>query len=354
MSRFLSKRLSGLVPYVPGEQPQNRQYIKLNTNESPFPPSPKALEALKNEGERLNLYPDPEGKELISAIANRYCVPADMVFLGNGSDEILAFCFMAFCDQNIGVCYPDISYGFYKVYKDLCCLDGKEIPLQKDFSINPSDYFAKNRTIFIANPNAPTGMTLSTAEIEGILKSNPNNMVVIDEAYVDFGGESVIPLTLKYNNLIVVCTFSKSRNLAGARLGFSVASPALTADLNTIKFSFNPYNINRLTLATGKAAMDDEEYFKACTNTIIENREYTTTALKELGFLVLPSKTNFLFAKSDRIGGKKLYLKLKEKGILVRHFGNDRIKDFVRITIGQKTDMDALLSAIKQLLEEAK
>ncbi|MBQ8165028.1 MAG: histidinol-phosphate transaminase [Clostridia bacterium] len=351
MGRFFSKRLSGLLPYVPGEQPQDMQYIKLNTNESPFPPSPKVMEAVSAESGKLNLYSDPECKVLNNAIAKALGVESDMVISGNGSDEILAFCYMAFCDDDTGVCYPDISYGFYPVFKDVFFLDGKAIPLTDDFRVDPDDYIASGRTAFIANPNAPTGISLCLDDVERIVKCNPDNIVVIDEAYVDFGGDTAVPLTYKYDNLIVVRTFSKSRNLAGGRIGFAVAQKSLIDELNKIKFSFNPYNEDRLAIVAGAAAMEDDEYFKKCTGEIIRVREMTAAELKNIGFDVLPSKTNFLFAKKEGFSGEKLYTELKKRGILVRHFKTERIKDFVRITIGTEEQMNVLLREVKEIIK---
>lgn len=351
MGRFFSKRLSKLLPYVPGEQPQDMQYIKLNTNESPFPPSPKVIEAIGAESGKLNLYSDPECKVLNDAIADALGVDRDMVISGNGSDEILAFCYMAFCDDETGVCYPDISYGFYPVFKDVFFLDGKAIPLTDDFRVNPADYIASGRTIFIANPNAPTGISLGLDEIEKIVKGNPDNIVVIDEAYVDFGGETAIPLTYKYENLIVVRTFSKSRNLAGARIGFAIAQKELIDELNKIKFSFNPYNEDRLAIVAGAAAMKDTEYFEKCIGEIMRVRELTVSKLKEMGFDVLPSKTNFVFAKKEGFSGETIYTELKKRGILVRHFKSERIKDFVRITIGTEEQMNAFIEKLQEIIK---
>ena len=326
MSKYLSKKYSSLAPYVPGEQPKEREYIKLNTNESPFPPSPLAIEYAKSEVEKCKLYSDPEMKELTSEVAKYLGVNSDNVLMTNGSDEILNFAFMAYCDKDTPAVFSDITYGFYKVFADLYQLPKKIIPLKEDFSIDVKEYFNAGGTIFIANPNAPTGIALSLEEIESVVKNNPENVVVIDEAYVDFGGQSAIPLTKKYENLLVTQTFSKSRSLAGARLGFGVASKKLISDLNAIKYSTNPYNVNRMTAKTGLGAIRDKEYFINNVNAIIENREYTEAELKKLGFTLTNSKTNFIFAKSDKISGSDLYLKLKEKGILVRHFEKERIK----------------------------
>ncbi len=352
MSRFLSSRFATLTPYTPGEQPQNRKYIKLNTNENPYPPSPAVTEAIRaSTGEELKRYPDPTAANLIRTMAEYCGVSEEQVIFGNGSDEILAFCFLAFCDRKVPACFADITYGFYKVFAELCAVEARIIPLTGDFSINPADYHRAGGTVLIANPNAPTGMSLTLAQIEEIAVSNPDNIVIVDEAYVDFGAESAVPLTLRYDNLLVVGTFSKSRNLAGARLGYAIGDSKLIADLNTVKYSFNPYNVNRLTLAAGKAAIEDRNYFTDCCNAIIETREFTTQALRDAGFTVLPSKANFVFVKNDRLHGEEYYLKLKERGILVRHFTDARISDYVRITIGTRQEMETLIKTTKLILE---
>jgi histidinol-phosphate aminotransferase len=356
MSKFLSQRLSSLEEYVPGEQPRDKKYIKLNTNESPFPPSKKAIKAVnKTELSDLRLYSDPECKLLKEEIAKYYGVKSENVFVSNGSDEALNFFFMAFCDNENKVCFPDISYGFYKVFADLYSLKYEEIPLKDDFAIDINDYIAKGSNIVIANPNAPTGIALTIEEIEKIVSTNPDNVVVIDEAYVDFGGESAVELTKKYSNLMVVQTFSKSRSLAGARLGFAIADSEIIKDLEKIKYSTNPYNINRLTLILGREAIADKKYFNKNIALIKEAREYTENELARLGFTVLKSKANFVFAKSDRVSGEKIYTALKERGILVRHFTKEKIKDFNRITIGTLKEMQSLISAIEDIFKsEAK
>ena len=352
MSRFLNERFSTLEAYTPGEQPKDMKYIKLNTNESPFAPSPSVIAAVNaSEVEKLRLYPDPEGSELKGAIAELYGVGKENVFISNGSDEILNFTFMSFFDSK-GVVFPEISYGFYKVYADLYGVDYRMVPLAEDFSINYKDYLSVGKNVVIANPNAPTGMTLSLSEIEEIVKSNSNSLVLIDEAYVDFGGESCIALTKKYDNLLVCCTYSKSRSLAGARLGFAIGNEAIIGDLEKIKYSTNPYNINRLTMVAGLAAIKDNDYYMNNCHIIEENREYTKCQLEKLGFSVLPSKANFIFAKSDKIGGEKLYLALKARGILVRHFTKESIKEYNRITIGTKDDMKALVTAVSEILKK--
>ncbi len=350
MSRFLDEKFSSLKEYTPGEQPRDKKYIKLNTNESPFPPSPSVIEAIKREEiEDLRLYSDPESKALKQALADIYSVSYENIYVSNGSDDILNFAFMAF-GQN-GVSYPDISYGFYKVFANLYGLNSDVVPLREDFTIRPKDYYNKGKLVVIANPNAPTGICLGLEEIESIVKNNKDSVVLIDEAYVDFGGESAYKLTEKYDNLLVVRTFSKSRSLAGARLGFAIANKEIIKDLEKLKFSTNPYDINRLTQKIGVSALLEDGYYTDNCKRIIENREFCEKELKELGFTVLPSKANFIFAKSDKISGEELYLKLKQKGVLIRHFTDERIKDFNRITIGSIEEMKTFIDKVKEILE---
>ena len=348
MSRFFSSKYKKLLPYTPGEQPQDMQYTKLNTNESPFPPSPKAIECMKTAANKLNLYPDPECRELTKAVADNLGVEADEVLLTNGSDEILNFAFMAFCDN--GAVFPDITYGFYPVFAELNSVPYTEIPLKDDFTINVSDYEGIGKTGFIANPNAPTGIILPVSDIERILKSNPESVVVVDEAYVDFGGESCVGLIHKYDNLLVTQTFSKSRSMAGARLGFGVGCKQLIRDLNTIKYSTNPYNINKMTMAAGLGTMADEEYTIKNCRTIIENRAYTAKELEKLGFSLTPSSANFLFAKHESVSGEEIYAVLKKSGVLVRHFDKSRISEYNRITIGTREQTDRLLEVLRKEL----
>lgn len=354
MSRFFSGKYNSLTPYTPGEQPKEMKYIKLNTNESPYKPSKKAIEFAQKEAEDLMLYSDPECRDLVKTAAEYFGVKESEILFTNGSDEILNFAFMAFCDKETPAIFPDITYGFYPVFASLNFVPYEEIPLNDDFTINVENYIGANKTIFIANPNAPTGIALSLEEIEKIVKSNKDNIVVIDEAYVDFGTESAISLVHKYDNLLVTGTFSKSRSMAGARLGFGIANEDLIRDLNTVKYSTNPYNVNRMTMAAGVGALLDNDYFKKNCEEIQKTREYTKLELEKLGFLVLDSKANFVFAKADFIDGKTLYLKLKEMGILVRHFDKEKLTDFNRITIGTKNQMDALLCAIAKIKEELK
>ncbi len=352
MSRYFSKRNATLVPYTPGEQPRERTYIKLNTNESPFPPSPLALAGARAAAERCALYPDPTMKTLREALAATLDVSPDCVLPTNGSDEILNFAFAAFCDDKTPAVFADITYGFYSVFADLYRLPTRVIPLKEDFSLEPRDYYRADGTVFIANPNAPTGLGLSLAEIEGILRENPDNVVVIDEAYIDFGGESAVPLIKKYDNLLVTQTFSKSRSMAGARLGFGVASPALIRDLDTIKYSTNPYNVNTMTAAMGIGSLEDAATTAANCAAIIENRAYTEENLRRLGFDFNPSLTNFVFARHPRLSGEEIYTALREKGILVRHFTAPRIAEYNRITVGSRAEMEALVAALETILEE--
>ena len=351
MSIFLNPKIEAMTAYVPGEQPRDKAYIKLNTNENPYPPAPSVIAAMTAaEIEDLRLYSDPTAKVLKGKLAKLYGLAPENIYVGNGSDEVLYFLFRAYGQR--GAAFPDISYGFYSVFAELCGIPATVVPLEADFTIDPEKYHGLDRFIVIANPHAPTGLSLTPPQIEGILKANPNAVVAIDEAYVDFGGESAYPLMAKYDNLIVVRTFSKSRSMAGARLGYALGPAALIADLEKIKFSVNPYNVNRLTLRLGEATVDAESYYQEKCAAIIRTREETAEKLRNMGFEVLPSKTNFLFVKNDKIGGRELYEKLKDRGILVRHFGNPRICDYVRITIGTDEQMAACLEAIRGILEE--
>lgn len=349
MSRFLSKERAGLSPYTPGEQPKVTNLIKLNTNESPFPPSENVIRAVSGEAvERLRLYSDIQTTGLVQAIAERYNLACDQVLCGNGSDEILSFAFQAFGMG--GVAFPDITYGFYSVWAALYGCPARIVPLKDDFTV-PLDEFKTNReTVFLANPNAPTGIYEPLSEIRGLLKANPDQVIVVDEAYVDFGGQSAAALINEYENLLVVQTFSKSRQLAGGRLGFAMGQKHLIDDLNRIKFSFNPYNVNSLTQLAGEAAMRDYDYFNECRNKIIASREWTEKALRELGFEVLPSMANFIFAAPHFMGGAEYLAALRERNILVRHWKQERIRDYVRITVGTQEQMEKLVEVTKELM----
>lgn len=351
MSRFLKPIYQAMDAYVPGEQPRDMQYIKLNTNESPFPPAPQVQKAIdEKEVANLRLYSDPTCKVLKEKMAGLYEVKPENIYLSNGSDDILNFAFMAFGHN--GAVFPDISYGFYKVFGDLYGIDYTQIPLQEDFTINYRDYCGVNRLVVIANPNAPTGIQLPVEQIRQVLETNPDSVVLIDEAYVDFGGESCYPLIKEFSNLLVVRTFSKSRSMAGARLGYAIADEELIADLEKIKYSTNPYNVNRMTLRVGEATVDAENYYQDMCREIARIREYTKEKLEQMGFQVLPSKANFLFAMYPGKEGKRLYEQLKVNGILVRHFNKPRIYPYLRITIGTQSQMDAFLSVIEMLIQE--
>ena len=352
MSRYLSPRQSALVPYTPGEQPRERTYIKLNTNESPFPPSDKAIKVAAEAAKKLNLYSDPTCKALTEAIADLYGVAPTQVICTNGSDEVLDFAFQAFCDDNTPAAFPDITYGFYPVFAARNHVPCETIPLKDDFTIDVMDYCGIGKTIFIANPNAPTGIALTVSEIERIVASNPDNVVVIDEAYVDFGAESCVSLIGKYDNLLVIQTFSKSRSMAGARLGFGIGNAGLIADLHTIRYSTNPYNVNSMTMAAGVGVLSDEAYTRRNCQIVMDNRAYTARELQKRGFEMTESYANFLFAKHPALDGGMLYEKLKEMGILVRHFNSPRICDYNRITVGARAEMDALIAAIDQIIKE--
>lgn len=352
MSKFLSDNYSKLVPYVPGEQ-VNVKVIKLNTNESPFPPSPKVKEVLSEEViDKLNLYSDPELKELRIAIAEQFGVTPDMVFCGNGSDDVLAFAIMGFCGAGGKLCCPEISYGFYPVYADIFGVELEQIPLKDDFSIDATDYIGKNKNIVIANPNAPTGLTLTFDEVEKIVASNPDNLVIMDEAYMAFCGESCMELVKKYDNLLVTRTFSKSHSLAGLRVGFGIGSKEIIDDLNKLKYSFNPYNLNTLSIKAAAAAIADNEYYDDKIAKIVATREKTITQLREIGFVCTDSKANFIFASSDKIAASSLAAELRKKGILVRYFNKAKIDNYLRITVGTDEEMQTLINAIKEILNE--
>lgn len=352
MSRFFSEKYIDLEPYVPGELPKNKREIKLNTNENPYPPLQEVTDAVAEESRKLNLYSDPDSLELRRALADNLEVPEDHLIVTNGSDEILNFAFMAFCDDHIPAVFPDVTYGFYPVFAQINQLPYREIPLKDDLTIDINKFFQVAGTLFIANPNAPTGIALKKSEIEQILQNNTYNVVVVDEAYVDFGAESCLPLVEAYDNLLVTRTFSKSRSLAGARLGVGIAQPELIADLNAVRNSTNPYNVNRLTAAAGIACLKHDDYNMENCRKIIETRSWSERALKDLGFEMTTSRTNFLFARHPDISGDELYKRLKDRGILIRHFKGQRICDYNRITIGTPEQMEKLVKAIKEILEE--
>lgn len=342
---FSAPKFSGLAVYTPGEQPKDKRYLKLNTNESPFPLSPRAQEALKRDDlADLRLYSDPESTELTAALAAHYGLCSDQVLVTNGSDEALAFAFLIFCQNKVR--YPAISYGFYRSFASLARIEACEVELKEDFSIDPADYFDSDCPVVIANPNAPTGLALPRCAIEEILRRNPGQIVVIDEAYVDFGAESAVPLIARYPNLVVVGTFSKSRSLAGGRIGFALSSKDNIDALKRIKYSFNPYNVNRMSAIVAKAAVEDDAYFRACCAAVAATRERTKTALIERGFGVTDSKANFLFAAHPAIDGETLYLELKKRGVLVRFLKGERLRPYVRVSVGSDADMERFLAEV--------
>ncbi len=351
MKKYWSSRIKELEAYVPGEQPKDRRYIKLNTNENPYPPSPKAIEAMQNAiGEAMRLYPDPECTALVEAIAERFGVEKEQVFVGNGSDEVLAMCFPAFFGGEKPILFPDITYSFYPVYADLYQVPYDAVPLNEDFTVPVEEMLRPNGGVIIANPNAPTGIALPLEAIERIAAGNPDSVVIVDEAYVDFGGVSALPLINKYPNVLIVRTTSKAYSLAGLRVGWAMGDRGLIAALNTVKNSINSYTLDRAAIAGGAAAIADEEYFKACCDKVIATRERSIAALTELGFRCLPSSTNFIFAAPSDIAADELFAKLREKGVLVRYFKKPRINGFLRISVGTDEEMDALLAAIKEII----
>lgn len=351
MSKFWSPRTHELAPYTPGEQPQDTQYIKLNTNENPYPPSPLALSAMQQEvSNDLRLYSDPEAKRLKQAIADYYQVDITTVFVGNSSDEVLAHSFAGLLNQDKPLLYPDISYSFYPSYIRLFGINAKSIPLDDDLRIDFADYAQENGSIVFPNPNAPTGIAIARQEIEALAQQHPDSVILIDEAYIDFGGETAIPLTQCYNNIVVVQTFSKSRSLAGLRVGFAIAPAELVEGLERVKNSFNSYPLDRIAIEGAAAAMKDKAYFKQTCQKIITTREATDRALQALGFKTLPSSSNFIFATTDKMPAEALYLELKKQGILVRYFKTARIDNYLRITIGTDEEMQCLIEKLKEIV----
>ena len=350
MSKFWSQVVRELEPYVPGEQPQIDGLIKLNTNESPYPPSPKVIDLMTHDAiDRLRLYPDPNSKKLKTTIANYYGVTTEQVFVGNGSDEVLALAFMAFFQQSQALLFPDISYSFYPVYCKLFGINFNTILLRDDYTINFSDYPEANGGIIFPNPNAPTAIGTSLENIEALLKKNTETVVIVDEAYIDFGGETAISLVDKYPNLLVIQTLSKSRSLAGLRVGLAVGNKDLIDALDRVKNSFNSYPIDQLAEAATVVAFEDDVYFKACRDKIIATREWTTRELEKLGFKVLPSQANFLFAQPVGKDAASVAQYLREHKILVRYFNKPRINQFLRITIGTDEQMQAMVDVLKSL-----
>ncbi|AJY76651.1 histidinol-phosphate transaminase [Paenibacillus beijingensis] len=350
MSRYWSELAASLVPYVPGEQPKDKKYIKLNTNENPYPPSPAVLEALRGAaGGDLRLYPDPSSTALTETIAEYYRLPPASVFVGNGSDEILAFAFAALFRTSEPVYYPDITYSFYPVYASLYGLESVKVPLTDDFDVPIESFYNVDGGIIIPNPNAPTSKYVALEGIRSILEHNPDRVVVVDEAYIDFGGESAVKLIHDFPNLLVVQTLSKSRSLAGLRVGFALGHPDLIDGLNRVKNSFNSYTIDRLASAGAVAALKDEIYFQQCCRNVIATRERIAGQLRELGFDVPESKANFLFIAHPDKPAEELFRKLRDKGILVRYFNKPRIDNRLRVSIGTDEEMDAFVAALREL-----
>ncbi|MBQ2015559.1 MAG: histidinol-phosphate transaminase [Clostridia bacterium] len=352
MSKYFSSKFASLEPYVPGEQPQDMSYVKLNTNESPFDPPKEVVPVIRDAARNIRLYSDPESAELRQAIADYYGLEPENVMATNGSDEALNYAFMAFCDEEHPIVFPEITYGFYPVIATLNNIPFETISLREDYTIDSREYEGINKNICIANPNAPTGIAMALEEIEQIVRTNPDNIIIIDEAYVDFGARSAVPLLYRYDNLLVTQTFSKSRSLAGGRLGFILGAKDLIADMNTLRNASNPYNINRMTAKAGIVTLRENTYFRNSCQAIQFNRRYTSRALAALGFEILPSSANFLFVRSDRIGGEELYRKLKEKGVLIRHFSDPKISDWNRVTIGTKVQMDIFLAKVEEIFVE--
>ncbi len=349
---MFTERYRNLSPYVPGEQPGEKKYIKLNTNENPYPPSPEVEKFLKAaDPARLRLYPDPAMTNLRRSLSKETGVKPESIFLGNGSDEVLSFCFYAFFESSRGpLLFPEHTYSFYPVYCSYYSIDYEKVPLRDDFSICLTDYPKRESFtgIIFANPNAPTGMYKTIPEIEELMNSVPEDRVVIvDEAYIDFGGESVVPLTERYGNLLVVRTFSKSRSLAGARIGFAVGNPVLINALYAVKDSFNSYPLDYISQEIARVSLEDTEYFRKTVSRIMKTRSSVTKTLEETGWQVLPSKANFIFARKEGVSGEEVYSYLKERGVLVRYFPHRGIEDFVRITIGRDDEMMTLLKLLE-------
>ena len=340
-----------VVPYTPGEQPKIQNIIKLNTNENPYPPAPAVAEAIKNmDVDRFKKYPDPSCSVLVDAIADFYNVSSDKVFVGVGSDDVLAMAFLTFFNSDKPVLFPDITYSFYDVWANLYRIPFKQIPLNEDFTITKEDYFGENGGVVIANPNAPTGVELPLKDIEEILQKNRDVVVIVDEAYIDFGGESALPLIDKYDNLLVVQTFSKSRSMAGMRIGYAFGNEKLIKFLSDVKYSFNSYTMNTPTLELGALAISNRDYFDKTRNMVIGTRERVKKELKNLGFEFADSKTNFIFAKHPDKSGKEIFAYLRSRGIIVRRFDLPRIDEYLRISIGTDEEMDTLIRALKEII----
>lgn len=342
-----------VVPYTPGEQPKIKNIIKLNTNENPYPPAPGVVEALKNmDVSDCRKYPDPSCTKLVDAIASFYSIDPEKVFVGVGSDDVLAMAFLTFFNSDKKILFPDITYSFYDVWADLYRIPYTQVPLKDDFTIDPEDYYVENGGVVIANPNAPTGVALPLCAIEEIVRKNSDVIVIVDEAYVDFGGESALPLIDKYDNLLVVQTFSKSRSMAGMRIGYAFGCKKLIKYLYDVKFSFNSYTMNMPSIELGAAAIADKDYFDKTRSMVIATRERAKKELKDLGFEFGDSMTNFIFAKHPDKHGKDIFDYLRQNGIIVRRFDLPRISEYLRISIGTDEEMDELIRVLREFLKE--
>ena len=340
-----------VVPYTPGEQPQGSGIIKLNTNENPYPPCPEAREVLDSfDTARMRLYPTPDADVLVSAIAERYGLKKEQIFVGVGSDDVISMAFMTFFGSDKPILFPDVTYSFYDVWAEVYRIPYKTVPLREDFTIDPEDYKVPNGGIIFPNPNAPTGVLESVKMIEEIVKANPGSVVIIDEAYIDFGGESCLPLIEKYENLLVVQTYSKSRSMAGVRIGMAFGSEKLIKYMNDVKFSVNSYTMNTITQLCGAASMKNEDYFRSCTQKIIDTREYSKQRLAELGFTFTDSKSNFIFASPQKKPAQFVFEELKKRSIFVRYWNKPRISEYLRITVGTREEMDKLFAALEEIL----
>ncbi len=351
MSKYWSRVVKSIVPYVPGEQPKDQKYIKLNTNENPYLPSPRVLEAITGAvRENLQLYPDPGCDDLRTIISGYYSLEKENVFIGNGSDEVLAFSFLAFFDPGKPVYFPDITYSFYPVYADLFRIDYQVVPVDDDFSIPLNKFPCRAGGIIFPNPNAPTGKCLPLDEIRFLLEQNKDTVVIVDEAYIDFGGDSAVDYIRKYPNLLVIQTFSKSRSLAGLRVGFALGDGQLIEGLERVKNSFNSYTLDRLALIGAAEAIKDQAYFKGTIDKIVQTRERTVGCLEGMGFHVIPSQANFIFIRHPRMNAATLFQRLRDKGILVRYFNKPRIDDFLRVTIGTDAEMNIFLAKTGEIM----
>ena len=340
-----------VVPYTPGEQPNEPGMIKLNTNENPYPPSPKVAEAIRSfDEDRLRLYPDPTAGALVNALAERYQLKPSQVFVGVGSDDVLAMCFLTFFNSKKPILFPDITYSFYDVWADVFRIPYEVQPLDDQLRIRKEDYYKENGGVIFPNPNAPTGVLMDLAEIEDIVAHNPDVICIVDEAYIDFGGVSALPLIETYDNLLVVQTFSKSRSMAGARIGYAFGCERLIKYLNDVKYSFNSYTMDQLTLVTGAAALSDESYFQETLEKIIATRERAKGELRELGFTIPDSRSNFLFISHPKVAARELFAMLREKNIYVRYFDKPRIDNMLRVTVGTDDEMDRLIACLKEYI----